>query len=97
MWAVYDFANFGYTTVVLTTVFSAYFVSVVAAQKTWATLASTGALPLSYLVGMLTMRPLTRVASKHCLLLRDIELTRWTPHERRVLIDNLRAEIDLLW
>ena len=30
-WAMYDFANSGYTTVVLTTVFNAYFVSVVAA------------------------------------------------------------------
>ncbi len=29
-WALYDFANSGYTTVVLTTVFSAYFVAVVA-------------------------------------------------------------------
>lgn len=31
-WAMYDFANSGYTTVVLTTVFSAYFVGVVAGQ-----------------------------------------------------------------
>ena len=29
-WALYDFANSGYTTVVLTTLFSAYFVGVVA-------------------------------------------------------------------
>ncbi|MCH8884569.1 MAG: hypothetical protein IIA41_13875, partial [SAR324 cluster bacterium] len=29
-WALYDFANSGYTTVVLTTIFSAYFVGVVA-------------------------------------------------------------------
>ena len=29
-WAMYDFANSGYTTVVLTAVFNAYFVSVVA-------------------------------------------------------------------
>ena len=54
-WAMYDFANSGYTTVVLTTVFSAYFVGVVAAHKTWATLAFTAALSLSYLVVMLTM------------------------------------------
>jgi UMF1 family MFS transporter len=52
---MYDFANSGYTTVVLTTVFSAYFVSVVAAHKTWATFAFTGALSLSYLAVMLTM------------------------------------------
>ena len=30
-WAMYDFANSGYTTVVLTAVFNAYFVGVVAA------------------------------------------------------------------
>ena len=54
-WAMYDFANSGYTTVVLTTVFSAYFVGVVAAGKTWGTLAFTVALSLSYLLVMLTM------------------------------------------
>lgn len=54
-WAMYDFANSGYTTVVLTTVFSAYFVGVVAASKPWATLAFTAALSLSYLAIMLTM------------------------------------------
>src|SRR5690554_3263211 len=54
-WAMYDFANSGYTTVVLTTVFSAYFVGVVAAGKDWGTLAFTGALSLSYLLVMLTM------------------------------------------
>jgi MFS transporter, UMF1 family len=31
-WAMYDFANSGYTTVVLTTIFSAYFVAVIAAD-----------------------------------------------------------------
>jgi hypothetical protein len=31
-WAMYDFANSGYTTVVLTTVFNAYFVGVVAGR-----------------------------------------------------------------
>lgn len=54
-WAMYDFANSGYTTVVLTTVFSAYYVSVVAAGKSWATLSFTLALSLSYLMVMLTM------------------------------------------
>jgi CxxC motif-containing protein (DUF1111 family) len=33
-WAMYDFANSGYTTVVLTAVFNAYFVSVIAANAT---------------------------------------------------------------
>lgn len=54
-WAMYDFANSGYTTVVLTTVFSAYFVGVVAEGKSWGTLAFTAALSLSYLMVMLTM------------------------------------------
>ena len=54
-WAMYDFANSGYTTVVLTTVFSAYFVGVVAAGRDWGTLAFTSALSLSYLLIMLTM------------------------------------------
>ena len=54
-WAFYDFANSGYTTVVLTTVFNTYFVSVVAAGKSWGTLALTAALSLSYLLVMLTM------------------------------------------
>nr|WP_233154936.1 MFS transporter [Candidimonas nitroreducens] len=52
---MYDFANSGYTTVVLTTVFSTYFVGVVAAGKPWGTLAFTSALSFSYLLIMLTM------------------------------------------
>jgi len=36
-WSMYDFANSGYTTVVITAVFSAYFVSVVAGNAPWAT------------------------------------------------------------
>jgi UMF1 family MFS transporter len=54
-WAMYDFANSGYTTVVLTAVFSAYFVGSVAGGATWATLAWTAALSLSSLLVMLTM------------------------------------------
>ncbi|WP_232304947.1 MFS transporter [Castellaniella caeni] len=54
-WAMYDFANSSYTTVVLTTVFNAYFVGVVAAGRAWGTLALTAALSLSYLVVMLAM------------------------------------------
>ena len=40
-WAMYDFANSGYTTVVLTAVFNAYFVGVIAGGAPWATLAWT--------------------------------------------------------
>lgn len=54
-WAMYDFANSGYTTVILTTVFSSYFVAVVAEGKSWATLAFTFALSVSYLLVMLSM------------------------------------------
>lgn len=54
-WAMYDFANSGYTTVVLTAVFAAYFVGGVAGGADWATLAWTSALSVSYLVVMLTM------------------------------------------
>jgi UMF1 family MFS transporter len=34
-WAMYDFANSGYTTVVITAIFNAYFVSVVAGNAAW--------------------------------------------------------------
>jgi len=54
-WALYDFANSGYTTVVLTTVFNAYYVAVVAKGKPWATLSLTATLSLSYLLIMFTM------------------------------------------
>ena len=54
-WAMYDFANSGYTTVVLTAVFNSYFVGVAADRAPWATLAWTLALGLSSLIVMLTM------------------------------------------
>lgn len=54
-WAMYDFANSGYTTVVLTAVFNAYFVGVVAQGASWGTLAWTAALALSSAIVMLTM------------------------------------------
>ena len=52
---MYDFANSGYTTVVLTAVFSAYFAGVVAGRAEWATFAWTAALSVSYAIVMLTM------------------------------------------
>jgi len=54
-WAGYDFANSGYTTVVLTAVFNAYFVSVVANGADWGTLAWTVTLAASNAGVMLTM------------------------------------------
>lgn len=47
-WAMYDFANSGYTTVVITAVFNAYFVAEVAGNAPWATFAWTAALSISY-------------------------------------------------
>src|SRR3989337_3022200 len=38
-WSMYDFANSAYTTVVITAVFGAYFVGVVAEGQPWATFA----------------------------------------------------------
>lgn len=53
-WAMYDFANSGYTTVVITALFNAYFVAVVAQRAPWATLAWTAALALSYALVVVT-------------------------------------------
>ena len=52
-WAMYDFANSGYTTVVLTAVFNAYFVGVVADGADWGTLVWTLVLGLSNALVML--------------------------------------------
>jgi hypothetical protein len=76
-WAMYDFANSGYTTVVLTAVFNAYFVGVVAGGAAWATLAWTLALGASNALVMLTMpmrsapTPM-RAAKKRVLLLSTL-------------------------
>ena len=53
-WSMYDFANSGYTTVVITAVFNAYFVAAVAGKAPWATFAWTAALSLSYLAVLVT-------------------------------------------
>ena len=52
-WAMYDFANSGYTTVVITAIFNAYFVSVVAENAVWATFLWTSVLSISYLIVMI--------------------------------------------
>jgi MFS transporter, UMF1 family len=61
-WAMYDFANSGYTTVVLTAVFNAYFVGVIARGEDWGTLAWTLALAVSSAIVMLTMPALGALA-----------------------------------
>ena len=53
-WSMYDFANSGYTTVVITAVFSAYFVSGIAGNAPWATFAWTVALSVSYALILVT-------------------------------------------
>src|SRR5688500_17343625 len=64
-WAGYDFANSGYTTVVLTAVFNAYFVGVVADGADWGTLAWTGILGLSNLAVLLTMPAIGALADRY--------------------------------
>jgi UMF1 family MFS transporter len=73
-WAMYDFANSGYTTVVITAVFAAYFVGGIAGKAPWATFAWTAALSASYFIVMLTMPSLgayadLRAAKKRLLML----------------------------
>ncbi len=74
-WALYDFANSGYTTVVITALFSAYFVAEVAGNAPWATLAWTSALALSYALIMVTAPPLGAWADRHAAKKRLLLLT----------------------
>ncbi len=62
---MYDFANSGYTTVVITALFNAYFVGVVAKNEPWATLAWTIALSISYLLIILTAPAIGAYADAH--------------------------------
>lgn len=64
-WAMYDFANSGYTTVILTAIFNAYFVAVVAGNAYWATFAWTAALAVSYALIMITGPLLGAYADLH--------------------------------
>ncbi|MBI3041955.1 MAG: MFS transporter [Betaproteobacteria bacterium] len=62
---MYDFANSGYTTVVITAVFNAYFVAEVAARAPWATFAWTSALAVSYALIVLTAPVIGAYADAH--------------------------------
>jgi UMF1 family MFS transporter len=64
-WSMYDFANSGYTTVVITAVFNAYFVATVAAQAEWATFAWTAALSVSYAAVLLSAPVIGAWADAH--------------------------------
>jgi MFS transporter, UMF1 family len=74
-WAMYDFANSGYTTVVLTAVFAAYFVGSVAEGAAWGTLAWTLALGASHLLVMLSAPALGAWADQHAAKKRLLLLT----------------------
>lgn len=64
-WSMYDFANSGYTTVVLTAVYNAYFVGVIADNSPSATLLWTLLIAASSLVVMLTMPMIGAHADRH--------------------------------
>ncbi|MFN6961070.1 MAG: MFS transporter [Rhodocyclaceae bacterium] len=64
-WAMYDFANSGFTTVVITALFNAYFVAVVAGDAPWATFAWTAALSVSHAIIIATAPLLGAYADQH--------------------------------
>jgi UMF1 family MFS transporter len=74
-WAMFDFANSSYTTVVITAVFGAYFVSVVAEGADWGTLAWTSALGVSYALVMLTGPLVGAYADMHAAKKRLLAVT----------------------
>lgn len=74
-WAAYDFANSGYTTVVITAIFNAYFVAVVAGNAPWATLAWTLALSVSYAAIVLTAPLIGAWADAHAAKKKLLALT----------------------
>ncbi len=61
-WALFDAANSGYSTVVLTAVFNAYFVSVICADADWATLAWSTTVACANALSMLVMPVVGRMA-----------------------------------
>ena len=64
-WAMYDFANSGYTTVVLTAIFNTYFVAAVAGNAPWATFAWTATLSISYALVVVTAPVIGAYADLH--------------------------------
>ncbi len=76
-WAMYDFANSGFTTVVITAVYAAYFVGSIAGKAEWATFAWTLALSISYAIVMVTSPSLgayadMRAAKKRLLMISTV-------------------------
>lgn len=65
-WAMYDFANSGYTLVVLTAVFAPFFTGVIVGiEHSWGASIWSWALAVSYLIVMLTATPLGQWADRH--------------------------------
>ncbi len=64
-WAMYDFANSAYTTTVVTAIFNAYFVAVVAGGAAWATLAWTTTQAIASVAIMLTAASVGAYADRH--------------------------------
>jgi MFS transporter, UMF1 family len=74
-WAMFDFANSGYTTVVITAVFAVYFVGAVAGGAEWATFAWTLALSISHLIVMFTIPAMGAWADRHAAKKRLLMMT----------------------
>lgn len=74
-WAMYDFANSGYTTVVITALFNAYFVAVVASNAPWATFAWTLTLSVSYGLILVSAPVIGAYADQHAAKKRLLALT----------------------
>jgi UMF1 family MFS transporter len=74
-WAMYDFANSGFTTVVITALFNAYFVTVVAGNTPWATFAWTASLSVSYVLIVLSGPLLGAYADRHAAKKRLLLIT----------------------
>ena len=77
-WAMFDFANSGYTTVVLTAVFATYFVGVVAGHAAWATLLWVSSLSVSYLFSMLLMPVIGAWCDRHAMKKRALLISTMT-------------------
>lgn len=74
-WAMFDFANSGFTTVVITALFNAYFVAVVAGNAAWATFAWTAALSVSYALIIVTAPAIGAYADRHAARKKLLALT----------------------
>ncbi|RPI45597.1 MAG: MFS transporter [Betaproteobacteria bacterium] len=72
---MFDFANSGYTTVVITAIFNAYFVAEIAGNAHWATLAWTATLGVSYVLIIITAPALGAYADVYACKKRVLAVT----------------------